>query len=229
MVETLRSAPSANQPARRISKIARMRGVKVAAIAAAVLIGATAAGAATNRLPGPAQRAISEAASHLGLSLPKPSARHGGPGRAGKPVGPDAAAHAKYGLCSAYAGGAVDHQSAQPQRQLCRVRQSQRAADAAGMSIADYCKNAAPPNGKSGRAPETDTTLPHGAHPTAPPVSTPHRTGPPVSTPHSTGPPVSTPHSTGPPVSTPHSTGPPVSTPHSTGPPVSTPGDAHRP
>ena len=124
MVETLRSAPSAYQPARRIAK-ARMRGVKVAAIAAAVLISATAAGAATNTLPGPAQRAISDAASHLGLSLPKPSAPHGGPGRAGKPVGPDAAAHAKYGLCSAYAGGAVDHQSAQPQRRLCRVCQSQ--------------------------------------------------------------------------------------------------------
>ena len=230
MVETLRSAQSASAPVWRRSKIARARGVKVAAIAAAVLVGATAAGAATNSLPGPAQRAISDAASHLGLSLPTPP-----PGHVGKPVGPNAADRAKFGLCHAWASGPSTTDPRSRKDSSVAFANLKKAADAAGMSIADYCKNAVAPAGGIGPA-QTDTTVARGpnatgaptTHPTAPPVSTPEPTGPPVSTPEPTGPPVSTPQS-GPPVSTPHPTGPPVSSTHTTGPPVSTQGDPRRP
>src|SRR5262249_21686748 len=153
MVETLRSVPSAFQPAWRRSKIARARGVKVAAIAAAVLVGATAAGAATNSLPGPAQRAISDAVSHLGLTLPKPTRGH-----AGKPVGPNAADRAKYGLCHAYASGPATTNPHSRRHSSVAFANLQKAADAAGMSIADYCKNAVPPTSGNKAVPETDTT-----------------------------------------------------------------------
>jgi hypothetical protein len=224
MVETLRSVPSAYTPVWRRSKIARSRGVKVAAIAAVVLVGATAAGAATDSLPGPAQRAISDAASHLGLSLPKPT-----PGHAGKPVGPNAADRARYGLCRAYAAGPSTTNPHSRKDRSVAFANLQKAAGAAGMSVAAYCKNAVAPTGGNRAVPETDTTVARGPNATVPPVSTPHATGPPVSTPQPKGPPVSAPQPTEPPVSTPRPTGPPASTTHSTGPPASTQGDPHRP
>ena len=58
-------------PTRR--RFSRFRTTKAAGLAVAVVLtSATAAAAATGSLPGPAQTAVSDAASHVGVSLPRP-------------------------------------------------------------------------------------------------------------------------------------------------------------
>ena len=60
-------------PQRRKSMLAKLLSAKVAAIAALTLAGATtAAAAAMGSLPAPAQTAVSNAASHVGISVPEP-------------------------------------------------------------------------------------------------------------------------------------------------------------
>jgi hypothetical protein len=238
MVEALHSGPTSDAPIRRKSMFARMLSAKVAAIAAVGLLGATAAAAATNTLPDPAQSAISGAASHVGLSIPKPHGHaygltksHGADAATpanGGAVGPDASGSAKFGLCTAYASGNATTNPHSHKTKSVAFRNLQAAADTAGMSVADYCKAATPPSTEttSTTVDESTTSGPE-SQGTNPPVSTPH--GPPASTP--VGPPVSTP--VGPPTSTP--VGPPVSTPHGpptstpVGPPVSVPKNPHRP
>ena len=121
-VAALRSDRPADLSVRRKSKHGRVRGAKVAAIAAAAVFGATAAAAATNTLPEQAQTAISDVGSHVGLSIPKPNshanahatAKHGKPddvgttgpsGSTGQAVGPVLPGSALYGLCTAYLAG----------------------------------------------------------------------------------------------------------------------------
>jgi hypothetical protein len=243
MVQTLRASPPLPElvPTRR--KIARARGVKVAAIAAAVVLGATAAGAATNSLPGPVQRAISDTVSYLGVSLPKPTPpRAGTPGgpnaaaRPGNPVGPNAAARDELGLCRAYASGPSTTSPQNSKGDSVAFANLKEDAHAAGMSVADYCKKTVIPTRGLGPAPKTVTTLSGGTSTTTTAVSTQQPAGPPISTEHSPGPPVSTEHPTGPPATehptgppaTKHPTGPPA-TKHPTRPPVTTKGNGHRP
>jgi hypothetical protein len=217
--------------------LARLLSAKVAAIAAFVLLGATAAAAATSTLPDSAQGFVSNAARHVGLSIPKPNnhanahaSNHSATPANAAAVGPDASGDAKFGLCTAYAAGNATSNPHSHKSTSVAFRNLQAAATDAGMSIADYCKTATPPTTET----TTTTTEPsaatthgnesHGSNgglhdsiPVGPPASTP--VGPPVSTP--VGPPVSV----GPPTSTP--VGPHISTP--VGPPVSPPGDTHRP
>jgi len=247
MVEALRSGSPSAMPVRTKRMRARGLSAKVAAIATVGVLGVTAAAAATNTLPGPAQSALSDAASHVGLSIPHSHGHAFGsskthpvnavtPGNAGA-VGPDASGPAVFGLCTAYASGNATTNPRSHKTKSVAFRNLLAAADKAGMSVADYCKTASPPSTDT-----TATTVDRNAPATAnshnanAPVSTP--VGPPVSTPagphvsRSVGPPVSTP--VGPPVSTPagppasRPVGPPVSTP--VGPPVSRPGHhPHRP
>ncbi len=244
MVEAVRSKMPAHQPLRRRSMLAQLLSAKVAAIAAMSVLGATAAAAATNTLPAPAQTAISHAASHVGVSVPAPNRhenahatpQHGMPDNGGKAnagrhsasagdnaVGPDATGKAKYGLCTAYAAGPSTTNPHSGKNDSVAFTNLQKAADEAGMSVADYCKNAEPPTNDgttttTGSVPKTDTTPASNSH-AATPGSNPHGRTPPVSTP-----PVSTPPVSGRPVSTPPVSGPPVSTP-----PVPTPTNSHRP
>ena len=233
VVEALRSNRHVRQPVRRRSMLAQLLSAKVAAIAAATLLGATAAAAATNTLPDPAQTVVSDAASHVGVSIPKPNshanshatARHGKPdnaGNAGNATGPDATGSAKYGLCTAYAAGPTTTNPHSGKNSSVAFTNLQKAADTAGVSVAEFCKNAVPPRndgstGANGSAPETDTTRAPNPHSAKRPSSTPPASVPPVSTP------ASNPRGSTPPVSTPASK-PPASVP-----PVSTPGTAHRP
>jgi len=99
---------------------ARLLSAKVAAVAAATVLGATAAAAATGGLPPQAQTAVSAAASHVGISIPsgagtgattvsasdKPEGATSRPGQAGAGAGPDA--HADFGLCTAFLAGPGD-------------------------------------------------------------------------------------------------------------------------
>jgi hypothetical protein len=249
IVEALHSSSPSDAPARRKRLLARALTAKVAALVAVGVLGATMAAAATNMLPDPAQSAISDAASHLGLSVPHPDGHGSGltknhPPTAGNDgtVGPHANGPAMFGLCTAFSSGNATTNAHSHKTNSVAFRNVQAAADKAGMSVADFCKTATPPSTDttSTSIEETAPTTPNPHHanpavstPIGPPVSTPvgpppsTPVGPPVSTP--VGPPVSTPVrppvSVGPPVSTP--VGPPVSTP--VGPPVSTPGHPHRP
>jgi hypothetical protein len=221
VVEALRSNRPSHQPVRRRSMLAQLLTAKVAAIAAVTVLGATAAAAATNTLPDPAQTVVSDAVSHVGLSIPKPNshanahatAPHGKPDTAGNAnaTGPDATGSAKYGLCTAYAAGPTTTNPHSRKNDAVAFTNLQKAADGAGMSVADYCKNAAPPRNDgttdtNGSAPVTDTTRAPNSH-AATPGSNPHGTTP-GSNPHGTT---------------------PGSNPHATTPPVSTAGNAHRP
>jgi hypothetical protein len=239
VVDAVRSTvPDVPLPRRR-RMLTEILTAKVAAIAAVTVLGATAAAAATNSLPDPAQRAVSHMASHVGLSVPGPNshanahatAAHGAAGD--HATGPDATGNAQFGLCTAYAAGPDTTNPHSRKNDAVAFRNLQKAADDAGLSIADFCKNVTPPT-TSGTTPETEADAPDDH---APPVSTPGKGGPPsvtppVSTPRGSGPPASTPPFSTPPVSTPVTT-PPVSVPvgpPSSVPPVSTPdGNGHRP
>jgi len=118
VVEALRSHSPVHLEVRRRSMLGKFLTAKAAAIAAVAVLGVTAAAAATNALPDPAQKAISDAGSHVGLSIPTPNshanahatAKHGKSEDAGVTgssgaVGPDATGSAKFGLCTAYAAG----------------------------------------------------------------------------------------------------------------------------
>lgn len=91
-----------------------------AATAGAVILGGSAAAAATDSLPGPAQTAVSDALSHVGISVPKPNAHanrhaldhsgHSGaaPGhQGGHGSGPavQPGSPAEFGLCTAFLAG----------------------------------------------------------------------------------------------------------------------------
>jgi hypothetical protein len=194
VVRESRSHNHLRRPVRTKSVRGRVLGVKAAVLAGTMVFGATAAAAATNTLPVPVQRAISEAAAHVGVSIPEPhshgsshsdgsAGRSGNAGNTGTAVGPDATASAKYGLCTAYAKAPT----ARTSMAFANVR---KAADAAGMSVTDFCKSAVPPSGKG----DTPTTAPRGSTPTTPARGS----GPPSSTPGDTAPGKTTPVDTAP-------------------------------
>ena len=82
-------------PRRHTAKIA-------VATAAFVLLGSTAAAAATGSLPDGAQSAVSKALSHVDVDVPDPDSAHAAADRSGA-VGPDATGAAHRGLCTAWA------------------------------------------------------------------------------------------------------------------------------
>jgi hypothetical protein len=193
--------------------LSKFMTAKVGAAAIAVaLAGGGAAAAATGSLPGPAQRAVSRALSHVDISVPSPDGHantHAAGGAAnanGHAKGPDAAASAKYGLCTASGAGPSTTNPHAAAPGAVAFSNLQQAADAAGMSVADYCKDVtppradgdagapssvpAPPSTGSPNANAPSTTLPSqaGSAPTSvPPVTTP------VTTPVTVGPPASIP------------------------------------
>jgi hypothetical protein len=145
---------------------ARPFTAKVAGAAAvAVLLTATAAAAATNSLPGPAQTAVSDAASHVGVNVPK---HHGNPHDAtttdatgapstpgnsghvpgnGHAKGPDATGPAAFGLCMAFSTVTTND----PQSHSVAYRNLAKAASDKGMTVTAYCLTVKPPtaNGDS--------------------------------------------------------------------------------
>jgi hypothetical protein len=169
-VAALRSDRPADLSIRRKSKRGRVRGAKVAAIAAATVFGATAAAAATNTLPEQAQTAISDAGSHVGLSIPKPkshanshanahatakSAKSEDAGKAanaGEATGPDVSGSAKYGLCTAYFAGPTTPNPHSGKHSSVAFSNLEKAAGGPA-NVADYCKDAAPPKHEGATGP----------------------------------------------------------------------------
>jgi hypothetical protein len=216
-------------------------GMKAAALAvpAAVLLGAGAA-AATGSLPGPAQSAVHNALSHVGVSVPTSgpdnSGTNGTPSSQSssnsQAVGPDATGPAAFGLCQAFAASA-----GHPSANSVAFRNLQKAATAGGFaSVTAYCATVTKPGSSSGAGSDSQSgsgsnapsTTGSGHKPSSvPPSSTPGSGHVPASTP--AGPPSSTPAAghtqvstpAGPPSSTPASGHTQVSTP--AGPPTSTP------
>jgi len=141
----------------------------VAAGTLAALLAGGAAAATTGSLPVPAQTAVSGALSRVGLSVPDPTSHadphatdtqhRGAPTKddatdqAGKAKGPDATGPAKFGLCTAWAATPTPNAHSHKRSAVAFVN-LQKAADAAGMSVADYCKGVTPTSG------EPDTTPP---------------------------------------------------------------------
>lgn len=111
-VEAVRSGPHAPIP-RRKSVLTKLLSAKVAGIAAGVVLGATtAAAAATGNLPSSAQTAVSDAVSHVGVSLPSGSSgtntSTSGTNQSSNKPTTNAAAdnpNAQFGLCTAFLAG----------------------------------------------------------------------------------------------------------------------------
>lgn len=205
--------------------ISRRFGLKALGIAIpALALTATGAAAATGNLPAPAQSAVHNALTQVGLSVPadNTSGDTGDTGDTGNTgthnanaVGPDATGAAKFGLCRAFIanGGHMSTNSV-------AFRNLQKAAGSE--SVASFCAGVTPGNGTSGNtgtsgSDETPSSVPGGKPSSVPPTSTP--AGPSTSTPGSDHTSTSTP--AGPPTSTPGSDNTSTSTP--AGPPTSTP------
>lgn len=143
MAAAVRANPSVHpsSPGKK-PMLTRLLSAKVAAVAATMVLGVTGAAAATNSLPDPAQSAVSEAASHLGVSVPRPSddgAAHDAtddhqPGN-GHATGPDATGAARSGLCHAFGERESNSVAAQ--------NLATAAADA-GQSVAAFCAATTP-------------------------------------------------------------------------------------
>ena len=139
----------------------------------AIGVGGVATAAYAGKLPGSAQQSAHDT---TGVP-PTHRSHHNGraAGQAGTPVGPNAAGHAAYGLCTAYAhasahGNAIQHSVA--------FRNLVKAAGGAD-EVATYCKAVPHPGASHSRS----------SHPTGKPTSHPsHPTGKPTTHPsHPTG------------------------------------------
>ena len=73
MVEAIRSSGPIPEASRRRSMIGKLFAGKALAAAAVVAFTATGAAAATGTLPTPAQAAVANAASHIGVNIPHPN------------------------------------------------------------------------------------------------------------------------------------------------------------
>ncbi len=110
----LGAAGAGDARSRRSSRWVRALTAKIAAVAVVTVAGATAAAAATGSLPAPAQTAVSDAASHLGISVPEAD-HHGPAASTGAPTGHRGAPTPKvagsgqdantFGQCTAFLAG----------------------------------------------------------------------------------------------------------------------------
>src|SRR4051812_4573236 len=124
-VEAVRSNPApAPAGSGRRSRVTKLRSLKVAAIAAGAVLGSTGvAAAATGNLPAPAQTAVSDALSHVSVSVPKANghANAAGHGKSGESHGQsgangsnaaDTSGNGDFGLCTAFLAAPNDHANA---------------------------------------------------------------------------------------------------------------------
>ena len=111
---------------RMLGKLLSLKALGIALPAVALTAGTAAA--ATNSLPAPAQTAIHNALSKVGISVPD------GNSSSASPVGPNASGPAEFGLCTAYAanGGHASSNSV-------AFKNLTAAATAAGESVTQYC------------------------------------------------------------------------------------------
>jgi|SRR5215472_7770744 len=175
------SARSNRSRRRRPTLLTSLLSAKAAAAVAiaALGIGGVATAAYAGKLPTSAQQFAHD-------TIGAPAAHHGhhhgrAAGQAGQPVGPNAAGHAAYGLCTAY-GHASAHGSAA--QKSVAFRNLVKAAGGAD-KVAAYCKAVPHPGASQSRS--SHLTGKRTSHPT-------HRTGKPTSHPtHPTGKPTALP------------------------------------
>jgi hypothetical protein len=171
--------------------LASLLSAKAAAAVAATAVtlgGGAVAAAYTGVLPASMQKLAHDT---IGAPPATPSAS---PARSGSPVGPNAAGHAAYGLCTAYAH-LTAHGSAQ--QKAVAFRNLATAAGGAA-NVTAYCAavahpGAAHPTGQPSTLPAQAPTSHPTGKPTTPPAQAPtsHPTGKPTS--HPTGKPTGTP------------------------------------
>jgi hypothetical protein len=146
-------------PGRNIA-ILRPRRIpaRVAAVAAAMLVGGATAAAATGSLPGPVQTAIARAVSHVGISIPgAPSAGSGhvhSPNVSGAPTTSTTVPANTFGLCTAYAAISKDYTDTSEPSLTNSPAFAALAAAAVkrGMTVQSYCAAAgSKPVGSNGR------------------------------------------------------------------------------
>lgn len=181
-------APVPLTPHRRRRMLPQLLSAKAAAAAVAAILAGTTAAAAAGSLPDPAQKAVSRTLSHVDISVPSPddqandqvgdNADHA-PADAtdtgnANATGPDATGPAMYGLCTAWAAGPSTANPNSRKASSVAFSNLQKAADKAGMSVAEYCKDARP--GGVGTSTTTTSTPPVAAE-HGPRVSTPNRGG----------------------------------------------------
>ena len=160
-----------------IGKLLTLKALGLALPAMALTAGSAAA--ASGALPAPAQAAVHNVLSHVGISVPK-----GNQSPSGKAVGPVATGSAQYGLCTAaHANGG--HASSQS----VAFANVQKAAAAAGESVQQYCVGVI--QSADGTTGSNDMSAPNDSTPAGRPSSTPGSGKTPVTTP--AGPPSSTP------------------------------------
>jgi hypothetical protein len=123
----------------RSARHGRRTATVVAATAALVLLGGTAATAASGSLPDGPQSVVSKALSHVSVHVPDPDTPHGSTVDHHGPVGPDATEEAKHGLCTAWAARGkadTDRGASGDSTAFSNLRQ---AAHDDGMLVKEFC------------------------------------------------------------------------------------------
>jgi hypothetical protein len=126
---------AAHKPQR--SKLVMRIPAKVAVAGALVLVGGTAAAAATGSLPGPIQSTVSSVLSHVGISVPSPVNPH--PSANASPHAFAGADNSFHGLCTAYSSHGSSSQTSVPARLSA-------AAQAANESVSQFCNSVPSPS-----------------------------------------------------------------------------------
>lgn len=143
----------------------RLRRLKLVAMAAAVMVLATAGLAFAGALPEPAQEVASIVLAKVGVSVPRGHSSKQQPEQGPLPPGPNLRGPAEYGLCAAYTSGQGGSKGKKNDALPFDKLQS------AGQGPAEECVNASP-----GRGPVDAGRGPGGEH--GPAVPTPSPGGP---------------------------------------------------
>lgn len=131
------AAPTKLDDMRRGTKASRRTARLAVATAAFVVLGSTAAAAATGSLPDAAQSAVSKALSHVSVDVPDPDASHAAD-HAG-PVGPDATGTAHRGLCTAWAARGTADSDRGASGDSTAFSNLRRAAQDDGKLVKEFC------------------------------------------------------------------------------------------
>jgi hypothetical protein len=122
LVAVRSSQPMYRSASRRRSMLSKLLSAKVAGLVAGAVLGSTGvAAAATGNLPAPAQTAVSDAMSHVSVSVPSGNRHGAGHGKSEASHGKsangtdqtDANGNSQFGLCTAFLAAPNDHANAQ--------------------------------------------------------------------------------------------------------------------
>lgn len=121
------------------SKVLARVPAKAALAGALVLVGGTAAAAATGSLPGPIQSTVASALHVVGISVPSSSSANPHPSVNASPHASEGANNSLYGLCSAYTSHGPSSQAPVPAR-------LSTAAATANETVTQFCNSVPSPS-----------------------------------------------------------------------------------